>query len=49
MSFAEKKPPCTDIASILVFYACDEVNESERKQIEEHLAGCAACSGQLIK
>jgi HEAT repeats len=49
MKFAEKKPRCTDIASILVFYACDEVNESERKQVEEHLAGCAACAGQLIK
>jgi hypothetical protein len=49
MSFAEKKPRCADIAPILVFYACDEVNQSERQQIEEHLAGCAVCAGQLLK
>ena len=49
MSFAEKKPRCTDITPILVFYACDEVNQSERKQIEEHLAGCAVCAGQLTR
>ncbi len=49
MNFAGKKTRCAEIAPILVFYACDEVNESERQQIQEHLAGCSACAGQLIK
>jgi hypothetical protein len=47
MSAAEKKSRCADIAPILVFYACDEVSENERKLIDEHLAACASCSEQL--
>ena len=43
----EKKTLCADIAPILVFYACDEVNEDERKQIEEHLAYVRSCAAQL--
>ncbi|MDP9338543.1 MAG: HEAT repeat domain-containing protein [Acidobacteriota bacterium] len=49
MSTAEKKPRCADIAPVLVFYACNEVNESERHQIDEHLAGCSSCREQLAK
>jgi len=49
MSFAEKKPRCADIAAILVFYACNEVNENERKDIDGHLAGCSACAAQMLK
>jgi hypothetical protein len=49
MSFADKKPLCADIAPILVFYACDEINEDERKQIDEHLEACSACAMQLRK
>jgi len=49
MSFAEKKPRCEDIAPILVFYACEEINESERQQIDEHLAVCTACTAHLSK
>jgi hypothetical protein len=49
MSFAEKKPRCEDIAPILVFYACDEINEGERQQIDEHLVACTACAAQLSK
>jgi hypothetical protein len=47
MSAAEKRSRCADIAPILVFYACDEVSENERKLIDEHLAACASCSEQL--
>jgi hypothetical protein len=47
MSAANKKSRCSNIAPILVFYACDEVNENERKLIEEHLAVCASCAEQL--
>jgi hypothetical protein len=42
-----KDPRCAKIAPILVFYACDEVSEKERKLIDEHLAVCAACAEQL--
>src|SRR6202790_167036 len=47
MSAAGKKSRCGNIAPILVFYACDEVNENERKLIDEHLAACASCAEQL--
>ena len=47
MSAGERMRRCADIAPVLVFYACDEVNESERKRIEEHLAVCASCQEQL--
>ena len=43
----ERMRRCADIAPVLVFYACDEVNESERKRIDEHLAVCASCQEQL--
>jgi len=44
---AEKKSRCDKIAPILVFYACDEVSENERKLIVEHLAVCSSCAEQL--
>ena len=47
MSAADKKSRCAKIAPILVFYACDEVSENERKLIDEHLAVCAFCAEQL--
>ncbi|HEX4535935.1 MAG TPA: HEAT repeat domain-containing protein [Candidatus Acidoferrum sp.] len=47
MSAAGKKSSCANIAPILVFYACDEVSENERKLIDEHLAVCAPCAEQL--
>jgi hypothetical protein len=47
MSGAERNTRCAEIAPYLVFYACDEVSEDERKQIDEHLAECAACAEQL--
>jgi hypothetical protein len=38
---------CGDIAPLLVFYACDEVEAQEREQIDAHLAACASCAAQL--
>jgi hypothetical protein len=49
MSAFEKKLNCQDIAPLLVFYACDEVSDKERKQIETHLANCEACAAQIAE
>ena len=38
---------CADVAPLLVFYACDEVDPQERKQIDAHLAVCPTCAEQL--
>jgi len=38
---------CAEIAPLLVFYACDEVEPLEREQIDAHLAVCASCAAQL--
>ena len=38
---------CSEVAPLLVFYACDEVDAQERKQIDAHLAVCPACAEQL--
>jgi hypothetical protein len=43
----DKNSRCDKIAPFLVFYACDEVSENERKLIDEHLAVCAFCVEQL--
>src|SRR5258708_19178674 len=40
-------PRCAEIAPLLVFYACDEVEPQEREQIDAHLATCASCAAQL--
>ena len=40
---------CKDVAPLLVFYVCDEVNESEHKQVEEHLSECSSCAAQLAE
>jgi hypothetical protein len=47
MSAAGKKSRCSEVAPVLVFYACGEVSDSERKLVDEHLAGCRGCSEQL--
>jgi hypothetical protein len=47
MSVFEKSVGCKDVAPLLVFYACDEVTDKERKQIEGHVAHCEACAAQL--
>jgi hypothetical protein len=38
---------CAEIAPLLVFYACDEVEPAEREQIDAHLAVCTSCASQL--
>jgi HEAT repeats len=47
MSFLNKLGRCADVAPLLVFYACDEVEPEEREQIDAHLASCALCAQQL--
>jgi hypothetical protein len=47
MSGTGKLTRCSDVAPLLVFYVCDEVDARERAQIEAHLASCAACAAQL--
>ncbi len=49
MSVFEKNVRCEEIAPLLVFYACDEVSDKERKQIEGHVANCKACAAQLTE
>jgi hypothetical protein len=49
MSVFEKSLSCKDVAPLLVFYACDEVSDRERKQIEAHVANCEACAAQLTE
>ena len=49
MSAFEKSVSCKDVAPLLVFYACDEVSDRERKQIEAHVANCEGCSAQLAE
>jgi len=49
MSSIEKNVKCKDVAPLLVFYACDEISESERELVETHLANCKACSEQLAE
>jgi hypothetical protein len=40
---------CAEIAELLVFYVCDEVNEQERAAVEKHIAECSACRSQLAE
>jgi hypothetical protein len=47
MSGAGKLTRCSDVAPLLVFYVCDEVDAQERAQIEAHLASCPTCAAQL--
>lgn len=47
MSRERKLTRCEDIAPLLVFYTCDELNGDEREQIVAHLASCAECRAQL--
>jgi len=47
MNATEPNRVCEEIAELLVFYVCDEVNEQEREAIEQHLAQCESCRKQL--
>ena len=49
MSIFEKSTACKDVAPLLVLYACDEVSDKERKQIQAHIANCQACAAQLAE
>jgi hypothetical protein len=49
MSVFEKSVSCKDVAPLLVFYACDEVSDRERKQIQTHIANCQTCAAQLAE
>ncbi|HET7108306.1 MAG TPA: HEAT repeat domain-containing protein [Candidatus Acidoferrum sp.] len=43
----ELKNVCEQVAPLLVFHACGELDENEQKLVQEHLTMCAACSAQL--
>lgn len=47
MTPAEQKKVCEQVAPLLVFYACGELDNSELALVQQHLAVCAACSAQL--
>lgn len=47
MNPREQNMNCLEIAQLLVFYVCDEVNDQERAAIEQHLAICPDCQAQL--
>ncbi len=49
MSAGEVRMNCAEVAPLLVFFACDEVNAEERGAIEAHLAGCAECRALLAE
>ncbi|MFI5058904.1 MAG: HEAT repeat domain-containing protein [Candidatus Acidiferrales bacterium] len=49
MSARDNMTRCSDVAPLLVFYACDEVDAAERSSIETHLAACSVCSTQLAE
>ena len=49
MSVFEKSLSCRDVAPLLLFYACDEVSDKERRQIDAHVAKCPACAAQLAE
>ena len=47
MSARRRLTSCEDVAPLLVFYACNEVDPQEREEIDAHLAACGACARQL--
>jgi HEAT repeats len=49
MNRDEQEKLCGEIAALLVFYVCDEVNDRERSVIERHLSDCVACRAQLAE
>jgi HEAT repeats len=49
MNAGEPNRVCDEIAALLVFYLCDEVNDQERAAIEQHVAQCGACRTQLAE
>jgi hypothetical protein len=47
MTPAELNYVCEQVAPLLAFYACGELDTSEQALVQQHLAACAACSAQL--
>jgi hypothetical protein len=47
MNMNESQKSCAEIAPLLVFFACGEVQEHERVAIEEHVGVCTDCRKQL--
>ena len=47
MSARQKLTKCEDIAPLLVFYTCGEVDEQEHAEINVHLTACSTCARQL--
>lgn len=46
-SASSRAKRCSEIAPLLPFHACDELDGGEREQVEGHLAQCPACKEQL--
>jgi hypothetical protein len=38
---------CAEISALLVFYSCDELSDTEKTAVDEHLAACSGCAEQL--
>lgn len=49
MNPSELIKPCSEIASLLVFYVCGELTEQERADVEQHLASCQECRTQVAE
>jgi hypothetical protein len=49
MSVFDKNLTCKDVTPLLIFYACDEITDKERKQIDAHIASCADCAALLAE
>ena len=47
MSPRHRLTRCEDVAPLLVFYACGEVDQREREDMDAHLAACPVCAQQL--
>jgi hypothetical protein len=47
MSARRRLTHCEDVAPLLVFYTCGEVDSREREEIDAHLAACSVCAQQL--
>ena len=49
MSATGPTKTCAEVAPLLVFYVCDEVDAQERAAIDSHLEACADCQVQLAE
>jgi len=49
MNPTDMRRACEQVAPLLVFYACNEVDAAEASLIEQHLSVCEACRKQLTE